>query len=467
MPRLRPTPLSLLLLVLGCGSHPAPEAELPAGPAQPPSPTARPRVPADELGRQVVRALAAGEHAAVVTRFDDATAEAMSVEQLAELWQAVQSQVGPYQGIGEVRVKPAQGHDVAIVTTRFDEAELDIRIVLDAEQRIAGLFVKPASRDDDYVAPTYADLPRIREEAVQLGDDPWILPATLTLPAERPAKGCPGLVLVHGSGPNDRDESVGPNKPFRDLALGLASRGIAVLRYDKRTHAHGEAVAATLGDALTLKEETIDDARIAAALLRSRPEVDSQRVFMLGHSLGGMALPRIASGDPALAGLIILAGSTRPLEDAVLDQMRYITELDGSLSPREKELLAKVGAEVSRVKALATDPARAPAKEQLPLNIPAPYWRDLAAHPPGPLIAKETRPILVLHGDRDYQVTAVDFAGWERALAGKPNATLTRYPSLNHLFIHGEGPSAPPEYLKPGHVDPKVIDDIARFILRP
>lgn len=463
MPRLRPTPLGLVLLVLGCGSQPPPESEVPV-PSEPAPSSARPRVPADELGRQIVRALAAGEHATVITRFDDAMAEAMSAEQLAELWQGVQSQVGPYQAIGVVRVKPVQGHDVAIVTTRFEKADLDIRIVLDAEQRIAGLFVKPSSRDDDYEAPSYAALERLSEEEVTVGSDPWVLPATLTLPKERPAEGAPGLVLVHGSGPNDRDESVGPNKPFRDLALGLASRGIAVLRYDKRTHAHGEALAASVGDALTLLEETIDDARIAAEALGARPEVDPKKVFMLGHSLGGMALPRIAADAPSLAGLIILAGSTRPLEDAVLDQMRYITELDGSLSPREKELVAKVEAEVARVKALAKDPASAPPKEQLPLNIPAPYWRDLAAHPPGPLVAKETRPVLVLHGDRDYQVTAADFAGWEKALAGKPNATLTRYPGLNHLFIHGQGPSAPPEYLQPGHVDPKVIDDIARFI---
>lgn len=463
MPRLRPSPLGLVLLVLGCGSGP-PEGELPVGPAEPAAPAARPRVPADELGRQVVRALAAGEHAAVVTRFDEAMTAAMSVEQLAELWQAVQSQVGPYQAIGEVRVKPVQGHDVAIVTTRFEKADLDIRVVLDAEQRITGLFVKPASRDDDYEPPSYADLEAITEQEVELGEAPWILPGTLTLPKPLPDGGCPGLVLVHGSGPNDRDESVGPNKPFRDLALGLASRGIAVLRYDKRTHAHGEAVVAAFGDALTLKEETIDDARLAAAFLAARPEV--REVFMLGHSLGGMALPRIAADAPALAGLVILAGSTRPLEDSVLAQMEYITELDGSLSPREKELLEKVRAEVARVKALTKDPTLSPSAGELPLGIPATYWRDLAANPPGPAVSKETRPILVLHGDRDYQVTAVDFAGWERALAGKPNATLTRYPSLNHLFIHGEGPSAPPEYLQPGHVDPKVIDDIARFVKR-
>ena len=138
-------------------------------------------------------------------------------------------------------------------------------------------------------------------------------------------------MLVHGSGPNDRDETLGPNKPFRDLAWGLADRGIAVLRYDKRTSVYGGKMAGNKN--LTVREETIDDALLAVKLLRGRPDIDPKRIFILGHSLGGMVAPRIGADDPSLAGLIILAGATRPLPDVAREQLEYIA----SLSPARRQ----------------------------------------------------------------------------------------------------------------------------------
>ena len=120
------------------------------------------------------------------------------------------------------------------------------------------------------------------------------LPATLTYPAG--VARAPGVVLVHGSGPNDRDETVGANKPFRDLAHGLAGRGIVVLRYDKRSKV---APLAFMGRPFTVDEEVVDDALSAAALLRGLPEVDPSRVVVLGHSLGGTLAPRIGERDTA------------------------------------------------------------------------------------------------------------------------------------------------------------------------
>jgi dienelactone hydrolase len=448
----------MLTLLLGCG--PSPESKTPLVLPREPNATRAPSVDVQSLGEQVVRALAAGEHAAVASRFDSAMADAMTAEQLGELWAGVENQVGRYQGIAGVRLSEDQGFAIATVTTSFEKAKLDIRVVLDPDQRITGLFVKPSTQHEGYETPAYVDRAAFEEEPIELGAPPWRLPGTLTRPKD--ASKCPGLVLVHGSGPNDRDESVGPNKPFRDIALGLASRGICVLRYDKRTLVHGKALMKAVGNELTLVEETIDDAVAAAELLRARPEVDPARVFVLGHSLGGTAIPRIAARSPALAGFVILAGSSRPMEDAVLNQLSYIANLDGVLSDQERALLERMEGEVARVKALST--SQEPAVGELPLGIAAPYWRDLAAHPPAPAIAEESRPVFVLHGGRDYQVTDVDYEGWRRALDGKPNATLTRYPDLNHLMVAGTGKSAPPEYLQPGHVAPQVVADLATWI---
>ncbi len=276
----------------------------------------------------------------------------------------------------------------------------------------------------------------------------------------REGERAPAVVLVSGSGANDRDDTLGPNKPFRDLAHGLAARGIAVLRYDKRSHARPEAIA-ELGDKMTLREETIEDALAAAAFARAQPCVDPARVFVLGHSLGGTAIPRIARGDGELHGFVIMAGATRPLEQVIVDQLAFTAELDGTVDDGERRMLDRLRAQARRVAEL--EPGDDPPPSELPLAIPASYWLDLKAHPPAQLIAAETRPLLVLHADADYQATAADFAGWQRALAGKPNATFHRYRELNHLFMPATS-RGPLDYRTPGHVAPEVIADLAAWI---
>ena len=271
----------------------------------------------------------------------------------------------------------------------------------------------------------------------------------------------PALVLLHGSGPNDRDENILGNRPFRDLAWGLSSRGIAVLRYDKRTKVHKEKMAA-LEKTLTVKEEVIDDALAAAAFLRQHEAIDPKRIFVLGHSLGGTVAPRIAQQDEKIAGLVIMAGATRPLEDLILEQFTYIYALDGPISDKNKAELNKLKKQVARVKdeKLAKDTSAA----ELPLNVPASYWLDLRANPPAEGAKNIKQPMLILQGERDYQVTMEDFAGWKKALGERKNVTLKSYPTLNHLFMEGEGKSKPAEYQKVGHVAGVVIDDIAEWV---
>jgi hypothetical protein len=269
----------------------------------------------------------------------------------------------------------------------------------------------------------------------------------------------PGVVLVHGSGSHDRDESIVPNKPFRDLAQGLASRGIAVLRYDKRNYVHGPKIDVAK---FTVKEEVLDDALAGAELLRHTPGIDPARVYILGHSLGAMVAPKAAATDPKLAGIILLAGAARPLEDVVIDQLTYIASLPGPNGEGAKEMLPKIKEQLAKVK----DPkllAAMPDSEQ-PMGMSAKYWASIHELDPAPTAGKLNCKILVLQGDRDYQVTLDDFALFEKALHGKSNATLKRFANLNHLFIDGTGKATPAEYEKAGHVAPEVIDTIAMWL---
>jgi hypothetical protein len=302
-----------------------------------------------------------------------------------------------------------------------------------------------------------------REIEVLVGQGEWSLPGTLTLPlGEGPF---PALVLVQGSGPQDRDETLGPNKPLRDLAWGLASRGIAVLRYDKRTLVYKEKVSQQFLETITVQEETVDDALAALRLLRESPQIDSQRLFVLGHSLGGYLLPRITAADREIAGLIVLAGNTRPLEDIILDQVTYLLAAQEHVAPEQQKSLETLTQQVRRVKAPDLTPDT-PASE-LPLNVPAAYWLDLRTYDPVTLARALPQPMLILQAECDYQVTMEDIQGWQEGLGTRADVAFKSYPGLYHLFLPTpDGKIATPVvYALPGHVQSDVIDDIAQWIL--
>ena len=410
---------------------------------------------------QLVELLAAGNFSNAVSRFDATMRAALPEPKLREAWQAVLKQAGPFQKQVRTRVLKQAGYDIVLVSCRFERAALDTRVVLDAKGQVAGLFFAPGQDESSVSAsPPYARTNTFREEDFTVGSGEWRLPGTLTRPLGM-TNLLPALVLVHGSGPNDRDETVGVCKPFRDLAWGLASRGIAVLRYEKRTKVHAAKFTGDILSNLTVKEETIDDALAAASQLRVTAGIDPKRIFVLGHSLGGLVAPRIGQADPKLAGLIIMAGATRPLEDLMVEQTRYLLSVNGTVSTNDQPKLDAMLTEVAKVKQLSASDT---ASSTLLLGAPPRYWLDLRAHDPVAIAQTLKQPVLILQGGRDYQVSDTDFEGWKKGLDSRPNITFKRYPQLNHLFVAGDGRSAPAEYERPGFVAEGVVTDVADWI---
>jgi pimeloyl-ACP methyl ester carboxylesterase len=411
----------------------------------------------EEIALQIVEHLRKREFNQAYEFFDEIVTNQMTIHQLEEIWILLLDQYGDFDNVTNTRVYIEGDYDVVYVTCNFSILGLlDIRMVFDDEKKIAGFQFVPTETEYKYEPPDYVDLDVFYEVNITIGTGIWQLPGTLTIPKD--GGPFPVVVLVHGSGPNDRDESIGPNKPFKDLAWGLASKGIAVLRYEKRTKEYPEESAAITN--LTVQEEVIDDVIAAIEVINATVEINQERVFMLGHSLGGMLGPRVAEQDDRLAGLIILAGPTRGLEDLFLEQTIYLANLDGELDENEVIQIANIQQQLEKVKELNIS------EGELVLGAPKAYWQDLAEYDPVEVAENLIIQMLILQGERDYQVTLEgDFSKWNETFYSNNNVTLITYESLNHLFISGSGPPNNAEYLIEGHVEKLVIDDISEWIM--
>ncbi|MGO9893583.1 MAG: alpha/beta hydrolase family protein [Bryobacteraceae bacterium] len=339
----------------------------------------------------------------------------------------------------------------AIVTIPVDFATQNINFQFGVNAG-TGLVSAPLMRPGatSWQRPDYSDPKTFREREVTFGEGENKLPGLLTVPTSGPGP-FPAVLLVQGFGPKDKDDTSLAVKPARDLAEGLATRGILVMRYEKRTRQYFQRM---LGKPYTAADETVDDALTALEFLRQQPGVDTHRVFLLGHDLGGYLAPRIATDDGKLTGLIMLGANASPLEDVMIYNLAGV-----GVSPKNIDS-AKLQA--ARVKKLESADSDAPSI----LGLPAEYWLDLKGYNPVEVAGKLNIPILVIHGERDFQVPPQDLKLWQQGLGERRNVTIHAYPALDHLMVAGEGKSTEADYKKPGHVAPLVVDEVARFIVR-
>jgi uncharacterized protein len=391
--------------------------------------------------------------------FSDEFLKIVPTGQVKEIADGLESQLGKFDRIKRSLYNSAPPYEIITLVVRFGERDWGLNVTMDSNQKVAGFHFTMAPPEKYTPSPAYADTTRFIEKSVMLDCGDIKLPGMISIPLN--AQKVPIVVLVHGSGVHDMDESIGPNKIFRDIAHGLASRGIAVLRYEKRNFNHQYTLER---ETFTVWDEAGSDALHAINLAGTLPGVDTTKIYLAGHSLGAMIAPRIAQRAPHLAGIISLAGTPRYLSDLLPLQFEHLatirpeqseSALDGLTEAKDFAALMKKKREDHNVTYDASF-----------LGMSAEYWKDLNSHDTGSIAASLPQSILIIQAGRDYQVSMVEYEAWKQALASHHATTFHLFEDLDHLFFKGEGPSNPSDYLTENNVDERIIKAIWKWIMQ-
>jgi len=373
--------------------------------------------------------------------FDETIKSKMSVKVLEDTEVQLGNQLGGFKAIIEVNKEG----NTYFYYSDFEKMKLDVKITFNENSKIVGFFFTPHKEF---------------KKANSLGKDLDIrsgnidLKGTVLIPENNNLKKL--VLFVHGSGPQDRDETIYENKPFKEIAESLYTKGIASYRFDKRTLTNPES----FDKKSTIDDEVTNDIIAIVNYFKEDKQFKDYEIIVLGHSLGAHLLARIANNSNHISKIILMAGNARPLEVLIAEQYDYLYKLNPS--PELLEASNKIKKQIAFLK--SKDFSVDAPKEKLPFNLSGYYWQSVLDYYPLKEIKKVQIPILILQGERDYQVSMKDFELWKSTLKNNTKASLISYPKLNHLFMSGEGKSEPKEYLIKGNVDAKVIEDVFNFV---
>ena len=277
----------------------------------------------------------------------------------------------------------------------------------------------------------------------------------------------PAVVFVHGSGASNMDEKVGKLTPFKDIAEGLARHGIASIRYDKRSYAHGFKLLMKEKN-VTVKIETIDDAIMATNLLKNNPRIDANNVYIIGHSMGAMLAARIDSEGGNYKGLVMMAGSPRTLNEIMIDQNNdVLSQTKGFTHWIVQKQVGKIKKMFEGFENLSDEEAK---KKKMGNGVTLYYFKEMNAFDTKNYLKTISKPMLIMQGEKDFQATVdKDFTSYKQLLEGKDNVVFKLYENLNHAFvpsIYGSIMKAKQEYNVEQHIGENVISDIANWIKR-
>lgn len=387
--------------------------------------------------------------------FDASLSDKISIRGLEDLWSKLNEKLGPLENADVVQSRTEGEHFYVYVEGKFANDSQVFLMVYNKSENLVGFFLPPKIKREEHVRPAYADTTKYIEEEIYVETPGRKLVGKLTKPKN--ANNFPIVVLVHGSGPMDMDATVGGNKVFSDLAQGLASQGIGSIRYVKRTLAY----PGQFDKASTVKEEVIEDAVAAIDLARKTPGINPKKIFLLGHSLGGMLAPRIAAQAPDLNGIVLAAAPARMLADVIAEQQRYMYSLAKDTAGLLKGKLDTGIMELEKGKITKLGTIK---PDSVILGLPAAYWADLNANNQVAAAQKLKQRIMVIQGGNDFQVTETDYNLWNTALGKKKNVTLKMYPELNHQLATQKEKGTTAQYQAAANVAEIVVNDITAWM---
>lgn len=407
------------------------------------------------LSTQFFDALNAGKYDDAKAYFDESLQDKVTSQALEQAWKQIHSQLGDFESVDGAQNRSQDDFQSVILDCTFKNGSQPFQFVFNNKQKLLGFFIAPKSSVASYKLPAYTDTTSYTERFITIKSGKHELPGAVTIP--KTGSNFPVVILVHGSGPSDMDETVGANKPFKDLAIGLANKGIATIRYVKRTTLYPSEFQKTF----TLKEEVEDDAVAAIAFAKTIAEIDKNQIFLFGHSLGGMVAPRIATNHRDLKGIVLAAAPARSFGEVAIDQNNYILAQSIDTTTATKKVVED---NIKQLKAAALIKTGSLPPDSLVSGLPASYWADINSINQVALSKKLKNKILVIQGGNDFQVTETDFNLWKNALKGKKTVTLKLYPMLNHLFSFVSEKGTVNQYQQPGNVDEVLINDLAAWI---
>lgn len=388
--------------------------------------------------------------------FDPGVSAKISAEDLQKLWGVFNEKLGKFESANGVESKVNGDFFIVIVDGKFANTTQSFRLIYNKAGNMVGFTPAPLKTEAKYLNPAYADTTLYKEKEIYVKTPGHSLVGILTTPKN--TKNFPIVVLVHGSGPGDMDETVGPNKPFKDLAAGFAAKGVASIRYVKRTRIY----SGEFGGAFTVKEEVIDDAVAAVTLAATVPDIDKKQIYLMGHSLGGMLAPKIAALTPELSGLILAAAPARSFTDLIAEQEKAVFDASKDSTQATKVKFAELNKELDRTRLVALGNMK---PDSTILGLPVSYWIDLNKYNQVETAKKINKQrILIVQGGNDFQVSTRDYELWDAALNKKKNVTLKLYPDLNHLLSSQVEKGDMRQYAMASSVSETLINDLVAWI---
>lgn len=396
----------------------------------------------------------------VYSLFNPEMKRKLDVSKIEGVWEQFVMMYGDVTSSDELRIEEVKSLFITKRSVKLEKGKITLSVNFDSLAQIAGLFIRPG--EIPYAPADYVNAELFTELRIEYGGILVKNSGRLSIPKSKTPM--PVVIIVPGSGGIDKDCSIGPNKIYKDLAWGLASKGIAAFRYDKKTHQYLNKLIDndSLGkEPFTVENEYLQDLEEIITAIAARKEINPNQIYLIGHSQGGYLIPMFNKKFKNIAGFISMAGTLREIPSLAIEQIEYINgsqKLVGKDSIAMADLKEKMQNSTSaRIHSMTSN-----AQVMGPYTVD--YWKYLASYHPEELALKINKPLYVLQGERDYQVKMLDFDIWKKTMHDKKQVSFKSYPSLNHLFIEGKGPSIPKEYTQAGNMYEEVINDIVNWV---